>query len=162
MPAARRRRRRDEPGLRLRPRRVGALPRVPRRPPPGPLEAPGHRGFAPRHPPGRLGRRVDPRRPRPLRRRGRPRAARRRDPQRPGTPRRPLPGGEPSMKIWILIFSAALFVGGTCLGVALPPRRAPVPPAAPPAPQPTWTRPSGYPSFSVSRFTAELHLSDEQ
>jgi Spy/CpxP family protein refolding chaperone len=66
------------------------------------------------------------------------------------------------MKIWILIFSAALFVGGTCLGVALQPRLAPVPPAAPPAPQPTWSRPSGYPSFSVSRFTAELHLSDEQ
>jgi hypothetical protein len=33
------------------------------------------------------------------------------------------------MKIWILIFSAALFVGGTCLGVVVQPRiAAPAPP----------------------------------
>ena len=35
------------------------------------------------------------------------------------------------MKIWILIFSAALFVGGTCLGVALQPKIAPPPPVVP-------------------------------
>lgn len=69
------------------------------------------------------------------------------------------------MKIWILIFSAALFVGGTCLGVALQPRIAPAPkpeskpdPASPPA----WGGPHHSPQFSVHRFEAELGLSDEQ
>ena len=39
------------------------------------------------------------------------------------------------MKLWILIFSAALFAGGTCLGVALHPRIAlPKPAEAPSAP----------------------------
>jgi len=65
------------------------------------------------------------------------------------------------MRIWILIFSAALFVGGTCLGVALQPRLAPAPVPPAPAPQPPWNR-SGNSSFSVTRFASELHLSDEQ
>jgi Spy/CpxP family protein refolding chaperone len=65
------------------------------------------------------------------------------------------------MKIWILIFSAALFAGGTCLGVALQPKLAPAAVAPAPAPQPSWSRP-GNSSFSVSRFASELHLSEEQ
>jgi Spy/CpxP family protein refolding chaperone len=69
------------------------------------------------------------------------------------------------MKFWILIFSAALFVGGTCLGVALQPKLAPPqplktidpPPAAPP-PAPDRHRPE----FSIHRFASELELTAEQ
>lgn len=71
------------------------------------------------------------------------------------------------MKIWILIFATALFVGGTCLGVALQPRI--VPPAAiektaptPAVPEP-WAgghRPP--PQFSPTRFAEDLQLTDEQ
>jgi Spy/CpxP family protein refolding chaperone len=68
------------------------------------------------------------------------------------------------MKIWILIFSAALFVGGTCLGVALQPKLAPAPKTEPkidPAPaQPSWSQRK--PEMSVHRFASELQLSDEQ
>lgn len=67
------------------------------------------------------------------------------------------------MKIWILIFSAALFVGGTCLGVALQPRIAPaVQPEvkAEPAPPPAWDRRRH--EFSVHRFASELSLTGEQ
>jgi Spy/CpxP family protein refolding chaperone len=68
------------------------------------------------------------------------------------------------MRIWILIFSAALFVGGTCLGVALQPKLVPVAkaetkPDAPPPP--SWGQHHN-PQFSVHRFAAELGLSDEQ
>ena len=69
------------------------------------------------------------------------------------------------MKIWILIFSAALFVGGTCLGVALQPKIAPPPPVVkiepPPVAQPVFDRHRGY-DFSVHRFTEDLQLTDEQ
>lgn len=67
------------------------------------------------------------------------------------------------MKIWILIFSAALFVGGTCLGVALQPKLAPPAPVVkiePPAPPPpSFDR---HRDFSVHRFESELGLSGEQ
>jgi len=66
------------------------------------------------------------------------------------------------MKVWILIFSAALFAGGTCLGVALQPKIAPPAPVAPkPVPEMPW---EGHrsPQFSVTRFTSDLKLSDEQ
>jgi Spy/CpxP family protein refolding chaperone len=66
------------------------------------------------------------------------------------------------MKIWILIFSAALFAGGTCLGVALQPKIAPPAPVSPkPVPEMPW---DGHrsPQFSVTRFREELKLSDEQ
>lgn len=62
------------------------------------------------------------------------------------------------MRIWIMIFSAALFAGGTCLGVALQPKLKP-------QPQPKPTEP---PSFrysdrlSVSRFVRELDLGEDQ
>ena len=69
------------------------------------------------------------------------------------------------MKIWILIFSAALFVGGTCLGVALQPKIAPQqpivkidPPAQAPPPAPDRHRPE----FSIHRFASELQLTAEQ
>jgi hypothetical protein len=67
------------------------------------------------------------------------------------------------MKIWILIFSAALFAGGTCLGVALQPKLSP--PAAPvkiepPAPPPSGDR--NRHEFSVHRFISELGLSGDQ
>src|SRR5476651_490939 len=69
------------------------------------------------------------------------------------------------MKIWILIFSSALFVGGTCLGVALQPKIAPTPKAeakTDSAPPPAWGAQHHSPQFSVHRFAAELQLSDEQ
>jgi Spy/CpxP family protein refolding chaperone len=67
------------------------------------------------------------------------------------------------MKIWILIFSAALFAGGTCLGVALQPKIA-APPVLPPKPVPEMPWSLGHRSseFSVTRFREELKLSDEQ
>ena len=68
------------------------------------------------------------------------------------------------MRIWILIFSAALFAGGTCLGVALQPKLAPAPrPEFKPAPQPSWSSVGRHdPSFSVTRFAEDLKLSEEQ
>ena len=66
------------------------------------------------------------------------------------------------MRIWILIFSAALVAGGTCLGVALQPKIAPPPPVAPkPAPEMPWEGRRS-PQFSVTRFAADLKLTDEQ
>ncbi len=65
------------------------------------------------------------------------------------------------MKLWILIFSAALFAGGTCLGVALHPRIAPAPPAATPASPAPWQGRSSR-EISVTRFAHELELSGEQ
>jgi Spy/CpxP family protein refolding chaperone len=65
------------------------------------------------------------------------------------------------MKIWILIFSAALFVGGTCLGVVLQPRiAAPAPPPPKAAVDPGWS--GRHPEFSPTRFVSELSMSDEQ
>ena len=69
------------------------------------------------------------------------------------------------MKIWILIFSAALFVGGTCLGVALQPKLKPPQPLKqieppPPAPAPVPDR--HRPEFSIHRFASELELTAEQ
>jgi Spy/CpxP family protein refolding chaperone len=66
------------------------------------------------------------------------------------------------MKIWILIFSAALFAGGTCLGVALQPKIAAPAPVAPKAvPEMPWESHRS-PQFSPTRFREELKLSDEQ
>jgi Spy/CpxP family protein refolding chaperone len=66
------------------------------------------------------------------------------------------------VKFWILIFSAALFAGGTCLGVALHPKLAAPPPAVPvPAPEPAWTG-WGREQFAVTRFADKLALSEEQ
>ena len=63
------------------------------------------------------------------------------------------------MRIWIAIFSAALFAGGTCLGVALQPRLK----APPPVPPPVVPAPPRYDArYSVHRFESELGLSDEQ
>ena len=67
------------------------------------------------------------------------------------------------MKIWILIFSAALFAGGTCLGVALQPKLAPPAPpvtVVPPAPPPPTERHRH--EFSPTRFAEDLQLTDEQ
>ena len=63
------------------------------------------------------------------------------------------------MKLWVMIFSAALFAGGTCLGVALHPKLAPKPKTAP-----SGDRDFGPPGreFSVTRFGSELGLSEEQ
>ena len=68
------------------------------------------------------------------------------------------------MKIWILIFSTALFVGGTCLGVALQPKLVPVAKAetkidSAPA---TAGGPHHSREISVHRFASELDLSGEQ
>jgi len=68
------------------------------------------------------------------------------------------------MKIWILIFSTALFVGGTCLGVALQPKLVPTAKAeskidSPPSP--AWGPHHGR-EFSVHRFASELDLKGEQ
>ncbi len=63
------------------------------------------------------------------------------------------------MRIWIMIFSAALFAGGTCLGVALHPKLAlRAPAAAPAAPEPWGWRSE----LSFHRFATELGLSDDQ
>ena len=64
------------------------------------------------------------------------------------------------MKIWIMIFSAALFAGGTCLGVALQPKLKPQAPAAKPAPEASAPRYGD--RLSVHRFASELGLSEEQ
>lgn len=67
------------------------------------------------------------------------------------------------MRIWILIFSAALFAGGTCLGVALQPKLVPPEPPVkiePPTPQPTFDFHRH--DFSVHRFASELELTGEQ
>src|SRR6185436_6964997 len=97
-------------------------------------------------------------------RRLRPRAARDGRTDRPRAPRRALPRGGPGMKFWILIFSAALFAGGTCLGVALQPKIAPAQPAVkidpPPVAQPVVDR--HRPEFSIHRFASELELTAEQ
>jgi hypothetical protein len=64
------------------------------------------------------------------------------------------------MKAWILIFSAAVFAGGTCLGVALHPRIAPQPPTPAPAPAP---EPYSYRGeLSLHGFESQLDLSEEQ
>jgi Spy/CpxP family protein refolding chaperone len=67
------------------------------------------------------------------------------------------------MRIWILIFSAALFAGGTCLGVALQPKIAPAPQVVkvdPPTPPPPGDRFRH--EFSPTRFASELSLSGDQ
>ncbi len=67
------------------------------------------------------------------------------------------------MKIWILIFSAALFAGGTCLGVALQPKLKqpePVVAVVPPTPMPPPDRHRH--EFSVHRFASDLELTAEQ
>ncbi|MFN3486426.1 MAG: hypothetical protein ACK44W_13235 [Planctomycetota bacterium] len=62
------------------------------------------------------------------------------------------------MKFWIAVFSAALFAGGTCLGVALRPT---LTRAGVPAPEPEgWHRYSE--QFSVQRFAEELDLTEDQ
>lgn len=68
------------------------------------------------------------------------------------------------MKIWILIFSAALFAGGTCLGVALQPRIAPAPQPIDAKTPPVPASPSGHygREFSPTRFEEHLQLTDEQ
>jgi Spy/CpxP family protein refolding chaperone len=66
------------------------------------------------------------------------------------------------MKIWILIFSAALFAGGTCLGVALQPKIAPPAPPAPKAPETPWSMSHRSSEFSPTRFASELKLTEEQ
>ena len=67
------------------------------------------------------------------------------------------------MKFWILLFSAALFAGGTCLGVVLRPKLETPPPAvAKPAPEPAWSGWSRGGEFSVTRFAQQLALSEEQ
>jgi Spy/CpxP family protein refolding chaperone len=66
------------------------------------------------------------------------------------------------VKFWILIFSAALFAGGTCLGIALRPTLAePEAPAPKPASEAgrSWY---GRDEFSVTRFAYQLDLSEEQ
>ena len=67
------------------------------------------------------------------------------------------------MKFWILLFSAALFAGGTCLGVALHPKlAAPAPEVvAKPAPEPAWSGWRGE-QLSVTRFADKLALTEEQ
>lgn len=65
------------------------------------------------------------------------------------------------MKLWILIFSAALFAGGTCLGVALHPRIAPATAAAIPSAPAPWQGRSTR-ELSVHRFAHDLELSGEQ
>jgi Spy/CpxP family protein refolding chaperone len=64
------------------------------------------------------------------------------------------------MKVWVMIFSAALFAGGTCLGVALHPKLAPKPPETKPAGDRDFGPPGR--EFSVTRFATELGLSEEQ
>jgi Spy/CpxP family protein refolding chaperone len=66
------------------------------------------------------------------------------------------------VKFWILLFSAALFAGGTCLGVALRPTlAAPAAVAPKPAPEPAWGG-WGRDELSVTRFAHDLNLSEEQ
>jgi Spy/CpxP family protein refolding chaperone len=68
------------------------------------------------------------------------------------------------MRIWILLFSTALFVGGVCLGIALQPRLVPTAKAEAKidaAPPPVWGT-HHKPEFSVHRFASELDLTAEQ
>lgn len=65
------------------------------------------------------------------------------------------------MKFWIMIFSAAVFAGGTCLGVALRPRLLPSAPK-PPSTEGRDGRRGGPGELSVTRFAHDLGLSEEQ
>jgi hypothetical protein len=68
------------------------------------------------------------------------------------------------MKIWILIFSTALFVGGTCLGVALQPKLVPTAKAESKidsSSAPAWGQHHSR-EISVHRFVSELDLKGEQ
>lgn len=64
------------------------------------------------------------------------------------------------MKLWIMIFSAALFAGGTCLGVALHPALKPAPKLpADGHPGGGWSR---HGELSVQRFADSLALTPDQ
>jgi len=68
------------------------------------------------------------------------------------------------MRIWIFLFSSALFVGGVCLGVVLQPRLVPTAKAeakSDAAPPVVWGT-HHKPEFSVHRFASELDLTAEQ
>jgi Spy/CpxP family protein refolding chaperone len=60
------------------------------------------------------------------------------------------------MRIWVSVFTLAIFAGGTCLGVALSPQVR----AAAPAPADAWG--TKFPELSVSRFSEKLDLSADQ
>lgn len=64
------------------------------------------------------------------------------------------------MKGWVAVFAAAVFVGGTCVGVLLQPKLVPPAPEAPRPEGPPWGH--GRHEMSVTRFASELGLSDEQ
>lgn len=63
------------------------------------------------------------------------------------------------MKAWVAVFAAAVFVGGTCVGILLQPKLVPPAPVPPRAESPWshWRQ-----EMSVTRFASELDLSDDQ
>ena len=63
------------------------------------------------------------------------------------------------MKAWVAVFAAAVFVGGTCVGIVLQPKLA-APAPETPRPESPWG--FGRHEMSVTRFAHELDLSDEQ
>jgi Spy/CpxP family protein refolding chaperone len=66
------------------------------------------------------------------------------------------------MRIWIMIFSAAVFAGGTCLGVALHPRIAPKPAPSTAPPSEPWGGWRGAGELSLHGFESQLDLGEEQ
>jgi Spy/CpxP family protein refolding chaperone len=65
------------------------------------------------------------------------------------------------MKVWVMLFTLAIFAGGACLGVTLDQKVIAKKPAAPASSEHSWSG-HRYGELSVTRFTESLALTEEQ